>query len=187
VDLPLYVSATEREKETVPAVVPTWSRASPRAGETVVHGIGRHAPTLDRLVVPTSFESGPILVISRLVLLRPADAVAAFDAWRPTTDRVQPEGGGHLALGPALGGLRPPRLRAVDAWLCLPRTSAVLPVELELMTWDAFHTILSLRLRGRIRRMVRRRPGYFAAGHAALDDIRDRLEGREAKTGRGSE
>jgi hypothetical protein len=178
VDLPLYVSATEREKETVPAVVPTWIRASTRAVETVVHEIGRHAPTLDRLVVPTSFESGPILVISRLVLLRPADAVAAFDAWRPTTDRVQPEGGGHLALGPALGGLRPPRLRAVDARLCLPRTSAVLPVELELMTWDAFHTILSLRLRGRVRRMVSRRPRYFAAGHAALDDIRDQLEGR---------
>jgi hypothetical protein len=26
--------------------------------------------------------------------------------------------------------------------------------------------------------MVSRRPRYFAAGHAALDDIRDRLEGR---------
>lgn len=176
-NLPLYVGETEREDED-PRVAPAWVRASTHAVEAVVHEIGRRAPTLDRLVVPTSFESGPILVISRLVLLRPADALSAFDAWRPTTDRVEPDGGGQLALGPALDGLRPPRLRALDARLVLPRGAIVLPVELELMTWDLFHTILSLRMRGRARRMVSRRRRYFATGHAALDAIRDRLEGR---------
>jgi hypothetical protein len=177
VDLPLYVRETERVDDGQ-RVAPAWSRASTHAVEAVVHEIGRRAPSLDRLVVPTSFESGPILVISRLVLLRPADAAAAFDEWRPTTDRVEPEGGGQLALGPALEGLRPPRLRALDARLVLPRGAVVLPVELELMTWDLFHTILSLRMRGRVRRMVSRRRRYFATGHAALDAIRDRLEAR---------
>ncbi len=176
-DLPLYVSETEREPDALHGV-PMWIRASTHAVEVVVHEIGRHAPTLDRLVVPTSFESGPILVISRLVLLRPSDAIAAFDAWRAATDRVEPEGGGQLELGAPLDRLPPPRLRAVDTRLVLPRSGGTLSVELELMTWDAFHTILSLRLRGRVRRMVSRRPRYFAAGHAALDDIRDRLEGR---------
>jgi hypothetical protein len=184
VDLPLYVSEAEREahavRHGVPHVAPAWFRASTRAAETVVHEIGRRAPTLDRLVLPSSFESGPILVISRLVLLRPHDAATTFDGWRPTVDCVASAGGGQLALGAALEGLRPPRLRALVARLVLPRSAVTLPVELELMTWDAFHTILSLRLRGRVRRMVSRRPRYFAAGHAALDDIRDELEGRAA-------
>ncbi len=177
-DLPLYVSEAEREADGGPHVVPAWFRASTHAVEAVVHEIGRRTPTLDRLVVPTSFESGPILVISRLVLLCPHDAATAFDRWRPTVDCVEPEGGGQLTLGAAIEGLRPPRLRALVARLVLPRSAVTLPVELELMKWDAFHTILSLRLRGRVRRMVSRRPRYFAAGHAALDDIRDRLEGR---------
>lgn len=185
-DLPLYVSETEREPEALHQV-PTWFRASTHVVETVVHEIGRRAPTLDRLVLPTSFESGPILVISRLVLLRPHDAETAFDGWRSTVDCVEPAGGGQLTLGAPLDGLRPPRLRALVARLVLPRPAVTLPVELELMKWDAFHTILSLRLRGRVRRMVSRRPRYFAAGHAALDDIRDQLEGRAAAESARSE
>ena len=122
-----------------------------------------------------------MLVIGRLVLLRPSEASFAFDAWRSTTEQVVPDKLSRLALEIPVAETKLPRMRAVPAHLFFSRFSAPVRVELELSAWDPWHTILSLRLTGRIGRMAGlRRSRYFRSGHAVLDDIRDRLERRVA-------
>jgi hypothetical protein len=180
VDLPLYVSETERAPEA-PHHVPTWLRASANAVEVVVEGLGRRAPAVDRLVLLPTTRAEPVvmLVIGRLVLLRPRAATSAFDAWRSTTEQVVSGKSGRLLLDNRVTATKPTRLRAVEARLFLARLTAPVPVELELSAWDPWHTILSLRLTRRIRRMAgSRRSRYFRGGHAVLDDIRDHLEDR---------
>lgn len=180
VDLPLYVSETEREPEALHRV-PTWLRASANAVEVVVQGIGRRAPAVDRLVLVPTFSGEPalMLVIGRLVLLRPREATSAFDAWRSTTEQVVSGKSGRLLLDNPVTATKPTRLRAVEARLFFARLTAPVPVELELSAWDPWQTILSLRLTGRIRRMTgSRRSRFFRGGHAVLDDIRDHLEDR---------
>jgi hypothetical protein len=183
-DLPLYLGEAD---------APTADREAPdepgrRPG--LPHGlvaIGRAAHELsERLAVPAGVSSAPVayetlrgvvIHITRHLVIAPKDAVAAFDDWLRSalaTPVGTPQG--SLRLGPAIAP-GPSRLRAVPGRLGLRLSAVPLPVELELVAWGEWRTVLTLHPDRRFGWKVgpHRRSRYFAAGHATMDLIVHRM------------
>ena len=112
----------------------------------VPHGLvalGRAAHELsERLASPPGGTAPPggyetrrsvVIHITRHLVIAPADAVAAFDAWLATGALTATPRGSLRLAPPAPPG--PSRLRAVPGRLSLRLSPAPLPVELELVGW----------------------------------------------------
>ena len=149
--------------------VSTW------VGE-VVDGDGSMAP-------PSSFageqSAKDDLTVIHRVLGRPAVMLDAFDdRWgrAPSTVRVAL---GTLRLRPDTTAARRASLsRAVPGQLRLRTSFVPIPVELEIMPWQTYGLVLTLRP---VRHVVshigwHRRWAWFSAGHRALDAMRRPLE-----------
>src|SRR5262245_48643769 len=183
-DLPLYLG----EVDTSPA--DRQAAGAPGRRPALPHGlaaIGRAAHDLsERMAVPASASPAPVayetlrgvvIHITRHLVIAPDDAVVAYDDWLPSA-LAAPIGTqqGSLRLGsPIPPG--PSRLRAVPGRLGLRLSAVPLPVELELVAWGEWRTVLTLHPDRRFGWKVgpHRRSRYFAAGHATMDLIVRRL------------
>ena len=106
----------------------------------------------------------------------PDEAVAAFDKWRARTPIVRARRS-RLSFGSDLKLKRPPvavlgaePLRALSGRLHVAHWPHDVPVEMYLLPWNAFRTVVDLRPRGRRWPAIGVPAGaYFSAGHAVLD------------------
>jgi hypothetical protein len=189
--LPLYVvepgvepdepdpSAVEapRHQHVTDAVHESWA------------ALGRAAQQLsDRLAAQsapdggTGFETthGLVIAIARHLVMAPGDAVRAFDALLPrlVDPIVTPRG--TLTLSVDSAGRRRTdvsQLRAIAGRLHLWLSPIPLPVELDLVPWGRWRTMITLHPDRRFGWSIgpHRRSRYFAAGHAAMDALIDDL------------
>lgn len=184
-ELPLYVTDDKR-------------RQTPRRVANRRHASGSTHRTTPRLVVyadhgaaaqhleqpPTNFGPAPEQQIGHLsnfaflrqVWVPPDEAVAAFDKWRARTPIVRARRS-RLSFGSDLKLKRPPvavlgaePLRALSGRLHVAHWPHDVPVEMYLLPWNAFRTVVDLRPRGRRWPAIGVPAGaYFSAGHAVLD------------------
>ncbi|MEP6659623.1 MAG: hypothetical protein ABJD24_06875 [Acidimicrobiales bacterium] len=114
----------------------------------------------------------------RQVWVPPDEAVAAFDRWRARTPIVRAPRS-RLSFGSDLKLTRPPvavlgaePLRALSGRLHVAHWPHDVPVEMYLLPWNAFRTVVDLRPRGRRWPAIGVPSGaYFSAGHAVLDVV----------------
>jgi hypothetical protein len=189
--LPLYVIDPDLEPEA----------PSPPAAESPRHqhladavhdswaALGRAAQQLsDRLAAPsaaiggTGYETahGLVIAIARHLVMAPGDAVRAFDALLPRLAEPIVTRRGTLTLSvDSVGRGRPDRsqLRAIGGRLHLWLSPVPLPVEMDLVPWGRWRTMITLHPDRRFAWSVgpHRRSRYFAAGHAAMDAVIEEL------------
>jgi len=192
--LPLYV-LDERVEDEQAHRDPAGRRPLPHGVvQQGVIAVSRAAHELsERLAaVPSTSSSlggveslrGVVIHITRHLVMAPDDVVRAFDRWLSVTGgRVTtPYGSLRLSVpGPA----GPPRLRVVPGRLSLRLSPVPLPVELEVMPWGHWRSVVVLHPDRRFGRAVgpHRRARYFTAGHATMDDLIGRLHALAAEPG----
>jgi len=187
-ELPLYLTggdgdggAADREggddgeRRHVAARVPQGLVSLGRAA----HGLQeRFATPTGATMPPGGYETrrSVVIQISRHLVMTPAEAIAAFDEWRPS-GTLTATSRGSLHLGPPLPA-GPTRLRAAPGRLGLRLSPVPIAVELELVGWGDWRAVLTLRPERRLGWPVgpHRRSRYFAAGHATMDVIVHRLQ-----------
>ena len=190
------------ELEELPLYVPDDNRGRLRA--RAPRGGSRHRTT-PRLLVHadaanhpehapvTNFGPAPEQQIGHLsnfaflrqVWVPPDDAVAAFDRWRARTPIVRARHS-RLSFGADLKLTRPPiavlgaePLRALAGRLHVAHWPHDVAVEMYLLPWNAFRTVVDLRPRGRRWPAIGVPAGaYFSAGHAVLDLVVAHLDNR---------
>ena len=189
-ELPLYVPDDNRIRRGAPR------RPTPPRGQLRATG-DRHHSTPRVLVhagpaavhpeqAPTNFGPPPEQQIGHLsnfaflrqVWVPPDEAVAAFDRWRARTPIVRARHS-RLSFGDDLELTRPPvavlgaePLRALSARLHVAHWPQEVAVEMYLLPWNAFRTVVDLRPRGRRWPAIGVPSGaYFSAGHAVLDMV----------------
>jgi hypothetical protein len=189
--LPLYVVEPRREPEERD---PTASGAPPHhhvtdAVQESWAALGRAAHQLsDRLAPPpapsggTGFETahGLVIAIVRHLVIAPGDAVRAFDALVPQLVEPIVTRRGTLTLAADSAGRRrtdASQLRAIAGRLHLWLSPIPLRVELDLVPWGRWRTMITLHPDRRFGWSVgpHRRSRYFAAGHATMDALIDEL------------
>jgi hypothetical protein len=191
-ELPLYVSDDNR------AGLRATGDRSRRGGTThrttprpLVHAAGANHPEYAPVV--TNFGPAPDQQIGHLsnfaflrqVWVPPDDAVAAFDRWRARTPIVRARHS-RLSFGADLKLTRPPiavlgaePLRALSGRLHVAHWPHDVAVEIYLLPWNAFRTVVDLRPRGRRWPAIGVPAGaYFSAGHAVLDLVVAHLDNR---------
>jgi len=199
------VAERDRGEALAPYVVDDAAEAGPR--EHCHHGlqpgaihqslaaVNRAAHDLsERLTVPASIGGGSesfeclraVVHITRHLVMPPPDAVRAFDWWLAGAgDRITTKRGSLRLVSPSPGPSQhgSARLRAVGGRLSFRLSPAPLPVELELVPWGEWRTVLTLHPDHRFGRTVgsHGRSRYFAAGHATMDVIVHRLRAQEAE------
>jgi hypothetical protein len=189
--LPLYVvqPGAEPEEPHPPGVeAPRYQHVSDVVHESWA-ALGRAAHQLsDRLAVPpapaggTGFDTthGLVIAIVRHLVMAPGDAVRAFDALLPRLVEPIVTPRGTLTLSADSAGRRRTdvsQLRAVAGRLHLWMSPVPLAVELDLVPWGRWRTVITLHPDRRFRWSLgaHRRSRYFAAGHAAMDTVIDEL------------
>jgi hypothetical protein len=189
--LPLYVVDPGAEPEE-PGSPVVEAPKPPHLTDAVQDGwaaLGRAAHQLsDRLAAPaapiggTGFETsrGLVIAITRHLVMAPSDTVRAFDALLPRLSEpiVTPRGTLTLSTDSAgRGRTDRAQLRAVAGRLHLWLSPLALPVELDLVPWGRWRTMITLHPDRRFRWSVgaHRRSRYFAAGHAAMDAVIEQL------------
>ena len=187
--LPLYVvePGAERDEPPEPAAAPAGPRHQHLTG--AVHdswaALGRAATQLsDRLATPPApaagggFETsrGLVIAIARHLVIAPSDAVRAFDLLLPGLAEPIVTRRGSLTLSVDSAGRQrteASQLRALTGRLRLWLSPMPLPVELDLVPWGRWRTMVTLRPDRRVAWSVgaHRRSRYFATGHAAMDVV----------------
>ena len=121
-----------------------------------------------------SVHAGAAVVhLARHLLIAPDRAADAFDRWRAgTAGRVKTRHGALRLVGE--GRATAPQLRILSARLELPLSPFAVPVELELVAWGRWRTILAMRPARRLGSMgratppdplLRRRPRHHGRRH----------------------
>jgi hypothetical protein len=162
----------------------------PRVTRTVVAPLGHDDRA--RLAAPWAWLAGsagftewaaPTMIISRVIELPPARAVAAFEEWWAAcpAPAVIVVGGDRLVLrsSDAIGGAL--CLRRVTAALHLGRRRRV-RLELDVAAWSASQTEFDLRPDEPLSGYGRRRR-YFAVGQDLIDRLADEVLAVAAGTG----
>jgi hypothetical protein len=147
--------------------------------------LGRAAHQLsERLATPpapaggTGYETarGLVIPIARHLVMVPGEAVRAFDELLPRLAAPISTPRGRLTLAVesvARHRTDASQLRAVPGRLHLWLSPVPLPVELDLVPWGRWRTMVTLHPDRRFGWSVgaHRRSRYFAAGHAAMDVV----------------
>jgi hypothetical protein len=155
----------------------------------VVHdswvALGRAATQLsDRLATPPATAAGGgyetsrglVIAIARHLVIAPGDAVRAFDLLVPRLAEPIVTSRGRLTLSVESARQRPTeasQLRALTGRLRVWLSPVPLPVELDLVPWGRWRTMVTLRPDRCFGWSVgaHRRSRYFASGHAAMDVV----------------
>jgi hypothetical protein len=189
--LPLYVVAPgtvrDEDREQTPGA-PRHQHLTGAVHESWL-ALGRAGQQLsDRLATPAApntgggFEPsrGVVIAIARHLVMAPGDAVCAFDAVLPHLAEpiVTPRGTLALSLDSAgRGRSDASQVRAVAGRLHLWLSPVPLPVELDLVPWGRWRTMITLHPDRCFGWSVgaHRRSRYFVAGHAVMDVVIDAL------------
>lgn len=157
----------------------------------VLRSAGRAAvATADRLVADADPVPGAAALpdvevrhqngftVTRHVLARPAAVVPVFDAWLTSSGAVVVTAHGRLQPRNRPVLRQPHQLRLVAAVLRLHGSPIPVPVDLELVPWGSYRAALNLNLARRLVKSMgwHRRAAYFEAGHAVLEQVRQRIE-----------
>jgi hypothetical protein len=188
-ELPLYVLDDNKPRPSA-----TGGQRRVSRHRTTPHLLAHAAATNHREHAPVVTNFGPapeqqIGHLSNFAFLRqvwvpPGDAVAAFDRWRACTPIVRARHS-RLSFGADLKLTRPPiavgaePLRALAGRLHVAHWPHDVAVEMYLLPWNAFRTVVDLRPRGRKWPAIGVPAGaYFSAGHAVLDLVVAHLDNR---------
>ena len=183
--LPLYVVEPGAGRDEQPEPTPAGPR-HPHLSDAVHDGwvaLGRAATQLsDRLATPPAagggYETsrGLVIAIARHLVIAPGDAVRAFDLLLPRLAEPIVTSRGRLTLRVESAGRRrteASQLRALTGCLRLWLSPVPLPVELDLVPWGRWRTMVTLRPDRCVGWSVgaHRRSRYFASGHAVMDVV----------------
>jgi hypothetical protein len=176
-DLPVYVGDADVGAHADPREDPPGGpRRHPVHDALAVvghaaHAVGEHVGSTsgsDSGAIVSS-QHGLVIPISHHLVIAPAVATAAFDRWFEGSAGRVDTGRGHLLVEPRRSPARAP-LRSLGGRLVPRRSVAPITVELDLVPWGRWRSVLTLHPSRRLRWAVAHRH-YFAAGHAVMDEI----------------